>query len=81
MSPGSNKRQTGTVPKTKSSRKNAVPQEMVVAPTRRDFQQHLNVSITNRLPVIKRLQCHELSDKSDETIRCLALGCSRKERN
>lgn len=49
MSPGSNKRQTGTVPKTKSSRKNAVPQEMVVVPTRRDFQQHLNVSIKNRL--------------------------------
>lgn len=45
MSPGANKRQTGTVPKTKSSRKNAVPQEMVVAPTRRDLQQHLNVSI------------------------------------
>lgn len=43
MSPGSNKRQTGTVPKTKTSRKNAVPQE-VVAPTRRDLQQHLNVS-------------------------------------
>lgn len=52
MSPGSNKRQTGTVPKTKSTRKNAVPQEMVVAPTRRDFQQHLNVSITNRSPII-----------------------------
>lgn len=44
MSPGANKRQTGTVPKTKTSRKNAVPQEMV-APTRRDLQQHLNVSI------------------------------------
>lgn len=43
MSPGSNKRQTGTVPKTKIPRKNAVPQE-VVAPTRRDLQQHLNVS-------------------------------------
>lgn len=49
MSPGSNKRQTGTVPKTKSSRKNAVPQEMVVAPTRRDFQQHLNVSMTESI--------------------------------
>lgn len=44
MSPGANKRQTGTVPKT--SRKNVVPQEMMVAPTRRDLQQHLNVSIT-----------------------------------
>lgn len=43
MSPGANKRQTGTVPKTKTSRKNSVPQEMV-APTRRDLQQHLNVS-------------------------------------
>lgn len=43
MSPGANKRQTGTVPKAKTSRKNAVPQEMV-APTRRDLQQHLNVS-------------------------------------
>lgn len=53
MSPGSNKRQTGTVPKTKSSsRKNAVPQE-VVAPTRRDFQQHLNVSIS-----VAKQMCH-----------------------
>lgn len=43
MSPGANKRQTGTVPKAKTSRKNSVPQEMV-APTRRDLQQHLNVS-------------------------------------
>lgn len=43
MSPGANKRQTGTVPKAKTSRKNAVPQEMMVAPTRRDLQQHLNV--------------------------------------
>lgn len=34
------KRPTGTVPKT---RKNLVPQEMV-APTRRDLQEHLNVS-------------------------------------
>lgn len=42
MSPGSNKRPTGTVPKAKASRKNSVPQEMV-APTRRDLQQHLNV--------------------------------------
>lgn len=42
MSPGANKRQTGTVPKAKTSRKSAVPQEMV-APTRRDLQQHLNV--------------------------------------
>lgn len=37
-----NIRQTGTVPKTSS--KNSVPQE-VVAPTRRDLQQHFNVSI------------------------------------
>lgn len=44
MSPGANKRQTGTVPKAKASRKNSVPQE-IVAPTRRDLQQHLNVSI------------------------------------
>lgn len=36
-----NIRQTGTVPKTSS--KNSVPQE-VVAPTRRDLQQHFNVS-------------------------------------
>lgn len=42
MSPGSNKRPTGTVPKAKSSRKNTVPQEMVT-PTRRDLHQHLNV--------------------------------------
>lgn len=43
MSP---KRPTGTVPKAKTSSrtKNAVPQEMV-APTRRDLQQHLNVNI------------------------------------
>ncbi|XP_031627624.1 putative uncharacterized protein DDB_G0277255 isoform X2 [Contarinia nasturtii] len=41
MSPGANKRQTGTVPKEKASRKNSVPQE-IVAPTRRDLQQHLN---------------------------------------
>ncbi|XP_055319156.1 uncharacterized protein LOC129576957 isoform X5 [Sitodiplosis mosellana] len=41
MSPGANKRQTGTVPKAKASRKNSVPQE-IVAPTRRDLQQHLN---------------------------------------
>lgn len=46
MSPGANKRQTGTVPKAKASRKNSVPQE-IVAPTRRDLQQHLNVSIIN----------------------------------
>lgn len=59
MSPGANKRQTGTVPKAKTSRKNAVPQEMMVAPTRRDLQQHLNVSIslhqvasTNKLTTI-----------------------------
>lgn len=44
MSPGPNKRPTGTVPKAKVTRKNSVPQEMV-APTRRDLQQHLNVSI------------------------------------
>lgn len=44
MSPGSNKRPTGTVPKTKPDRKNSVPQEMV-APTRRDLQEHLNVSV------------------------------------
>lgn len=44
MSPGANKRQTGTVPKAKASRKNSVPQE-IVAPTRRDLQQHLNVSV------------------------------------
>lgn len=43
MSPGANKRQTGTVPKAKATRKNSVPQE-IVAPTRRDLQQHLNVS-------------------------------------
>lgn len=43
MAPGSNKRSTGTVPKTKPSRKNSVPQEMV-APTRRDLQEHLNVN-------------------------------------
>lgn len=43
MSPGPNKRPTGTVPKAKVTRKNSVPQEMV-APTRRDLQQHLNVS-------------------------------------
>lgn len=41
--PGSNKRPTGAVPKTKPQRKNSVPQEMV-APTRRDLQEHLNVS-------------------------------------
>lgn len=46
MSPGSNKRQTGTVPKTKAARKNVVPQE-VVAPTPRDLQQHLNVSLSS----------------------------------
>lgn len=66
MSPGSNKRQTGTVPKTKSSRKNAVPQEMVVAPTRRDFQQHLNVSITNRMPVASR-GCGVLNFRTNKT--------------
>lgn len=48
MSPGANKRQTGTVPKAKATRKSSVPQE-IVAPTRRDLQQHLNVS-TNYFP-------------------------------
>lgn len=51
MSPGANKRQTGTVPKAKTSRKNPVPQEMMVAPTRRDLQQHLNVSIPEPLMI------------------------------
>ncbi|XP_058827242.1 uncharacterized protein LOC131687206 isoform X2 [Topomyia yanbarensis] len=37
-------RQTGTKPKTKSSKKNSVPRE-VVAPTRRDLQQQLNVLV------------------------------------
>lgn len=46
MAPGSNKRSTGTVPKTKPPRKNSVPQEMV-APTRRDLQEHLNVNKKN----------------------------------
>uniref|UniRef100_A0A182MYL8 Pericentriolar material 1 protein C-terminal domain-containing protein n=1 Tax=Anopheles dirus TaxID=7168 RepID=A0A182MYL8_9DIPT len=41
----SNNRQTGTKPKSKSSKKNSVPQE-IVAPTRRDdFQQQLNVLV------------------------------------
>uniref|UniRef100_A0A182JPM0 Pericentriolar material 1 protein C-terminal domain-containing protein n=1 Tax=Anopheles christyi TaxID=43041 RepID=A0A182JPM0_9DIPT len=50
MAPGSsnnqnNNRQTGTKPKSKSSKKNAVPQE-IVAPTRRDqLQQQLNVLV------------------------------------
>lgn len=39
-----NNRQTGTKPKSKSSKKNSVPQEMV-APTRRDLQQQLNVLV------------------------------------
>ena len=43
---GGQQRQTGTVPKTKSSRKHSVPQE-IVAPTRRDLQQHLNVIIAS----------------------------------
>lgn len=37
----SNVRQTGTVPKAKSSKNNVVPQEIVV-PTRRDLQHHLS---------------------------------------
>lgn len=37
----SNVRQTGTVPKAKSTKNNAVPQEIVV-PTRRDLQHHLS---------------------------------------
>ncbi|XP_055591711.1 uncharacterized protein LOC129743651 isoform X2 [Uranotaenia lowii] len=37
-------RQTGTKPKTKSSKKNSVPREFV-APTRRDLQQQLNVLV------------------------------------
>ncbi|XP_053668224.1 uncharacterized protein LOC128718628 [Anopheles marshallii] len=50
MAPGSsnnqnNNRQTGTKPKSKSSKKNSVPQE-IVAPTRRDqLQQQLNVLV------------------------------------
>uniref|UniRef100_A0A182TIX1 Pericentriolar material 1 protein C-terminal domain-containing protein n=1 Tax=Anopheles melas TaxID=34690 RepID=A0A182TIX1_9DIPT len=50
MAPGSNNnqnnnRQTGTKPKSKASKKNAVPQE-IVAPTRRDqLQQQLNVLV------------------------------------
>ncbi|XP_053688576.1 uncharacterized protein LOC128737866 isoform X2 [Sabethes cyaneus] len=50
MAPGANSnnnnqnRQTGTKPKTKSSKKNSVPRE-VVAPTRRDLQQQLNVLV------------------------------------
>lgn len=66
MSPGSNKRQTGTVPKTKSAHKNAVPQE-VVAPTRRDLQQHINVrgfalsyrSIQHRQFFVVMAQCFQ----------------------
>lgn len=42
-----NIRRTGTVPKTKTVKKNSVPQEMVV-PTRRDLQQQINVSIFNK---------------------------------
>ena len=37
-----NRRQTGTVPKTKTSRNNSLPQE-IVAPTRRNLQQQINV--------------------------------------
>lgn len=51
MAPGSNNqnnnnnnRQTGTRPKIKASKKNSVPRE-VVAPTRRDLQQQLNVLV------------------------------------
>lgn len=58
MSPGANKRQTGTVPKAKTSRKNAVPQEMV-APTRRDLQQHLNVSMSPRIPISLPPYCNK----------------------
>lgn len=42
MSPGLNKRSTGTVPKSKLPKKNGVPHGS--QETRRDLQQHLNVS-------------------------------------
>lgn len=64
MSPGANKRQTGTVPKAKTSRKTAVPQEMMVAPTRRDLQQHLNVSIPKTNDNLHWLTRAKESDKS-----------------
>lgn len=52
-----NIRQTGTVPKTSS--KNSVPQE-VVAPTRRDLQQHFNVGIFGFFNFVRKnfCQCH-----------------------
>lgn len=71
-----NIRRTGTVPKTKTSKKNSVPQEMVV-PTRRDLQQQINVCIRLCFLLIKNFfNVHNAIEKFTRSIVRIYFWCS-----